>query len=321
LLDLGERLDFARLLARLPRLETPALSALPLDEWLGQQGFGAGLEGLVRALVRLTSYGGDPARQSAGAALQQLRLGAEGGVVYLDRGWQTLVDGLSAVLRDAGSELRSRSRVTEVEPEAGGWSVWTRDGRRFRSPAVILAGGPAVSRLVSGPAGATLAGLAEGVLPVRVATMDVALRHLPRPRARFALGVDRPEYLSVHSAAARLAPGGTALVLLARYLGSEPAPPDTRVGLERLLDALQPGWREWVVACRFVPELRVSEALVTASRGGLAGRPGVAVPGAPGLFLAGDWVGDEGQLADASLASGRAAALSAVATLSDAAAA
>jgi hypothetical protein len=45
------------------------------------------------------------------------------------------------------------------------------------------------------------------------------------------------------------------------------------------------------------------------------------VPGAPGLFLAGDWVGGEGQLADASLASGRAAALSAVATLSDAAAA
>ena len=41
-----------------------------------------------------------------------------------------------------------------------------------------------------------------------------------------------------------------------------------------------------------------------ATHGGLAGRPSVTVSGAPGLLIAGDWVGDEGMLADAAVASG-----------------
>src|SRR6185436_3998372 len=59
---------------------------------------------------------------------------------------------------------------------------------------------------------------------------------------------------------------------------------------------------------RFLPSLVVSNALVTAEDGGLAGRPPVEVPGVRGLCLAGDWVGPEGMLADASLASAEAAA-------------
>jgi len=37
---------------------------------------------------------------------------------------------------------------------------------------------------------------------------------------------------------------------------------------------------------------------------GLAGRPAVAVPRSPGLYLAGDWVGPSGWLSDAAMASG-----------------
>ena len=49
-------------------------------------------------------------------------------------------------------------------------------------------------------------------------------------------------------------------------------------------------------------------AMVTAAAGGTAGRPGPAVPGVRGLFVAGDWVGAEGLLADASVASAARAA-------------
>ncbi|MFQ5556512.1 MAG: hypothetical protein ACE5GB_03250 [Acidimicrobiales bacterium] len=45
------------------------------------------------------------------------------------------------------------------------------------------------------------------------------------------------------------------------------------------------------------------------------GRPGVRVPGRRRLFVAGDWVGAEGLLADAAVASGRAAAASVIATV------
>jgi len=53
-------------------------------------------------------------------------------------------------------------------------------------------------------------------------------------------------------------------------------------------------------------------ALATAGRGGLAGRPRVADSGLGHVLLAGDWVGPHGHLADASLASARAAAAAAI---------
>jgi hypothetical protein len=49
-------------------------------------------------------------------------------------------------------------------------------------------------------------------------------------------------------------------------------------------------------------------ALPTAVSGGFAGRPGPREPRIDGFYVAGDWVGPEGFLADASLASARTAA-------------
>jgi phytoene dehydrogenase-like protein len=174
---------------------------------------------------------------------------------------------------------------------------------------VLLATAPgAVTALVTD---AGLARAAEAARPVRAAVLDLALGSLPRPRATFALGIDEPLYLSVHSAIADLAPSGAALVHVMRYLGGgmDPDPAATEAGLQGLLDLVQPGWRGRVVHRRFLPDLVVSNALVTAAGGGLAGRPGPAVPGVPGLFVAGDWVGAEAMLADASAASARRAAL------------
>jgi hypothetical protein len=81
-----------------------------------------------------------------------------------------------------------------------------------------------------------------------------------------------------------------------------------RAELESALDVVQPRWRDRVVSARFLPHPTVSHWLVGAESGGLAGRPGPAVAGVEGLAVAGDWVGGEGLLADASLASARAAA-------------
>ena len=49
--------------------------------------------------------------------------------------------------------------------------------------------------------------------------------------------------------------------------------------------------------------------LPTAAAGGMAGRPDVAVPGLDDAFIAGDWVGTRGLLADAAIASGHDAAV------------
>lgn len=107
----------------------------------------------------------------------------------------------------------------------------------------------------------------------------------------------------MHTPAARLAPAGGAVIHVARYLG-ENDPPEVESHLEALLDRFQPGWHDRVVTKRFLPRISVTEAGLDA-RGE---RPGPAVPGLPRLFVAGDWVGAEGMLVDASLASARHAA-------------
>jgi phytoene dehydrogenase-like protein len=133
--------------------------------------------------------------------------------------------------------------------------------------------------------------------------------------------MDRPLYAAVHSAWAKLAPEGSALVHTLKYLQpDEPAEPlAIRQELEALLDLVQPGWRAEVVEQSFLPQMAPSNAVVLARQGGLPGRPGPAVPGIRNLYVAGDWVGAEGQLADACFASARSAArmiMSALATRS-----
>jgi len=147
-------------------------------------------------------------------------------------------------------------------------------------------------------------------IPIKAACLDLGLSRLPQPRARFALGIDEPLYLSVHSAVARLAPDGGATIHVAKYLDPDlphAAKSDERQ-LEALLDLIQPGWRELVVERRFLPSMTVYHALVTAAQGGPAGRPGPAVPNVANLYVVGDWVGPDGLLADTSLASAKRAA-------------
>ena len=147
-------------------------------------------------------------------------------------------------------------------------------------------------------------------MPVHAACLDVALARLPSSSATFALGVDVPLYFSVHSRTARLAPPGAELASAMKYLpaGTRADPARDLDELEAWLDLLQPGWRELVVDRRWLPSMVASNALVLARTGGLRGRPGPAVPDAPGLFVVGDWVGGEGMLLDASLASAERAA-------------
>ena len=136
---------------------------------------------------------------------------------------------------------------------------------------------------------------------VTASVLDLGVRRVPEHRLLF--GADVPYYCSVHSPPASLAPAGHALVTLLRYhrIGEHLDPHDTRAELEAhaALAGVAP---QDVVMSRYLHRMVVTHGLPLASTGGLAGRPGVAVPGRQGAFVAGDWVGSVGQLADASLA-------------------
>lgn len=310
LFGLSAKLEVGRLLATLPRLETEPLAGLTLRQWLDRSVRNPEVRSLLAALVRLSNYANAPDEQSAGAALRQLQLALSGNVLYLDGGWQTLVDGLAAAATRTGARIETSARVARVESGPGGRRVALAGGGALEAECVVIAVEPSVAAgLFGGAEGEALRRWAEACVPVRAACLDVGLSRLPQPRATFALGIDEPLYLSVHSARAKLAPEGAASIQVAKYLG--PGTSDAKADekrLEALLDLVQPGWRDVLLTRRFLPTMTVANAVVTAAQGGTAGRPGPEVPGADDVFAVGDWVGGEGMLADAALASARNAA-------------
>ncbi len=288
-----------RLLAALTGVVTGRATAPARTEgrsaaaWLDAS-FGPRVRPAVTMLTRVATYCADLDALPAAVAAEQLRRSVRPGVRYLDGGWAPMAAALAGRATGAGAQVRPGARVAALVP--GG--VRLRDGSEVRGRAVVLAGlTPAqVARLVV-PAGGR-APLAGDARPVRAACLDVALARLPRRSPTAVFGRDAPLYLSVHSASADVAPPGGAVVHVARYLVDDGPAPD-RGELEALLDRAQPGWREHVVHARFLPRIAV---VAHAGPRAAAGATGL-----PGVLLAGDWVGDEGWLADAALASGAAA--------------
>jgi phytoene dehydrogenase-like protein len=311
LLGFREKWCLGRLLATLPQLDPRPLDRVPLRDWITATAGSGHLHTLLRTLFRVSTYADDPERLSAGAALEQLKLALAGNVWYLDGGWQTLVDGLRDRAIEHGAGIIEKCGARSVVSEGDGVSVELTDGEILRSRAVVLAVGPKEAcELLDLPADAPLTRWTARCLPVRAACLDLALDRLPRPDHCVAFGLDRPLYYSVHSASARLAPDGVAVLHVMKYLGDDRSSPAGTVEqeLEGFLDRLQPGWRTHTLARRFLPGMTVTPALARADEGGLSGRPSVTLQEQPGVFLAGDWVGPEGMLADAAAASAEGAA-------------
>jgi phytoene dehydrogenase-like protein len=307
LLKLAAKAELVRLFSSLKHVKKEDLQDVSFQDWLEQQVRHPQARRFLLAGVRTATYANAPDLLSASLALSLLTAQ----VHYLDGGWQTLVDGLRQRAQEAGAHIMTQARVVAIEVAREGYTVRLAGGTSYAASAVLLATDPGTaSALVADGAHEALSRWAAQSVPARVACFDIALRRLPRPQNLFAMGLDCPLYYSVHSATARLAPKGSALIHTMKCLRpGEPAEPEaTRHELEALMDLLQPGWRAEVVEQYFLPHMVASNAIVQARQGGLPGRPGPTVPGLPNLYVAGDWVGPEGQLADACFASASSAA-------------
>jgi hypothetical protein len=107
----------------------------------------------------------------------------------------------------------------------------------------------------------------------------------------------------VHSAVAKLAPAGGAVIHICKYLAGASDASSDRRELEAFADLAIPGWRDRAEVVRFLPGMIVTPAAFSPQ-----GRPAVDELGIPGVALAGDWVGAHGMLADAAVATGLRAA-------------
>ena len=269
------------------------------EDWVASLGASPEVAGAARALIRVATYVADLEALPADLALAQLRTALGRGVSYLDGGWRTLVDGLSAAACGAGAVIEPRQAVSGIHGTAGDWEVSLAGGGTRRAAAVVVAaGGPVATRRLL-PVDPGWGALGP---EVTAACLDVGVAG-HRPPVVF--GLDRPLYLSPHAPPGNLAPAGASLVHVLRYGAG-----DARGDRRELRDLARVAGvdDERVVQERFLARMVVSHLLPTPAQG-LAGRPGVAVEGAPGVLVAGDWVGPSGWLADAAVASGRRAGL------------
>jgi phytoene dehydrogenase-like protein len=304
LLSDAEKSEMASVFRRLLDRSTGTPPGTSLQDALAALSQSSRVRSVLAAMVRLTSIVHAPKAAEGLALLDQLSAALTRRALYLDGGWGTMIDGLRSACVALGACLRSGCRVALVE-HGPPWRATPADGTALTARAVILAVNP-VPAIMLYPALKNLLGTTDTV-SAKVACLDIGLANLPRPNVLFALGVDRPLYFSVHSAAARLAPEGAALVHAMRYLEPSEKPDRNRLiaELEEFMDLTQPGWRDYERARQFLPAVPVISSIPLAAKGGTKGRPGVVVQN--GLFICGDWVGSAGLLADTAAASGRSA--------------
>jgi phytoene dehydrogenase-like protein len=299
LLELRSKFALVRFFSQVRRVDAATLGGLSCQAWLERQVASDELRKLLAGVIRVTTYCGDLEQLSARAVVEQLRTAFAGGVLYLDGGWGQLVDALVERARAAGVEFRFGARVEAIaRADHARWAVQVDRGV-IPCTDVVLASNPrAADKLLAPVLGQT--NFAGAARPSTAAVLDLGLRG-EWPGPRFALDLDNPIYISVHSDAAKVAPAGHTLLSLIWYRRHE-----EELSAEQLRERLDAHVRRWmpsfeqaVVVEQFLPSITVAHDLPLASREGCRAPSRLG----EGLHLVGDWVGDRGLLLDASMAS------------------
>ncbi|MDE0802388.1 MAG: FAD-dependent oxidoreductase [Acidimicrobiales bacterium] len=282
LLGWRDKFDLGATLAGIGRLDPTRLASQSTTEWVEDLSARPRVREIIHTVIRLATYTNAPDVLTAEVALRQVQLALGDGVIYLDNGWEQLVDALAA---DPRIRHAPADRISEL-PDA---------------PAVIVATGTPESTTA-------LTGTEFDTGPsAEVSVLDVGLSRPPRHDT--VLGIDPPMYLSNHGTPSGMTPPGASSVSVAEYLvpGTEPDRGRLRSFLEHA--GIEP---ESIRTERYLHRMTAVSAIATAEHGGLRGRPTVDIDQRAGVYAVGDWVGGRGHLLDAVLASAEDAARAAV---------
>lgn len=311
LLTFSGKINLMRLFMKLGKLDAQRIpAAMSVRQWAEAEVSDPKVRHIFYAICRTATYTLDPDYQLAAPALAQVQRSLKGGVLYVDGGWQTIVEQLRQKAQQAGVHIVSGKSVREIKHADGRVEkLIFADGEELSVSNVVSTASPSESaKLVQGAESTALSRWRTEARPVTAACLDLGLRKLPVSGLHVAFGLDQPIFFTDHSAGAKLSDNGEVVVHLIKY--NSPGTPDPKADEKLLLETmtmLHPGWEKEVVTKQFLPTITVVHDYPHIGKKQNA-VVGPEVPEIRGLYIAGDWAGHGELLADASAASARRAA-------------
>lgn len=303
----SEKMQFTQLIIQIWKMNVDKVETIGLSDWAEKEIKSPMIRHHFYALCRTATYTHAPHLQQARPVLRQLQRSLKKGVIYVDNGWETIVAGLRTKAENQGVIIRSDFKAERVEDGYPFKTIHCANGSTIEAENVIMAVPPAEAcRLVNNP---SLSLWKQQAVPITATCLDLCLSHLPNPDHQFVLGLDQPILYTNESRAAKVCKEGNAVVHLIKYHNPsslEYDPLANKDELEKVMDLLQPGWREALITQQFLPKITVVHDFPRVDQH----EPiGPEVPSTKGLYIAGDWAGHEELLADGAVASGKRAAM------------
>jgi phytoene dehydrogenase-like protein len=311
LFTFGDKIELVRLLRTIARANLEDTANVSVQQWLKSHIRRPRVLAFMTANARTFVYSSALDLVSADVFVLKMQLSLDHPIVYVDGGWQTIVDGLRKAAEDTGARILTGTPVEAIEEKDGqACGVRLQGGETVAASAIILAVSPREAvKLLPGGDASSIRKFIEGLTPARLACLDVALSRLPNLKYGVVQDLDSPRFMSTQSLYSRVAPEGAALIYTFKQLDpNQPTDPhQNERELEEFLDVTQAGWRDVLVERRFLPRIEAIGMLPAAATSGYRGRPDPQELDLRNLYLAGDWVGS-GFLSDASFGSAREAA-------------
>ncbi|GAB2558882.1 phytoene desaturase family protein [Gracilibacillus alcaliphilus] len=308
LLSWKAKFIFGKLMLKIMKLNTDSIPEISLMEWADAEISDPMARHIFYSICRLTSYTNAASLQLAKPVLKQVQRSLETGVLYVDGGWETIVQKLKNQAEACGAEILTNKNVTGIEHHEHYQIIQCSDGTVIHVPDCVVTAPPKEAmNMINGAEQTSLGLWKEQAIPLTACCLDIGMKKLPNPQHQFVIGLDQTLFFTNQSRAAKLSEDGTLVVSLAKYHHpkEEINTKTDKQQLESVMDLLHPGWREEVVVQQFLPQLTVSHDFPHVRR---KENPGPNIPEMKGIFIAGDWAGHEEVLADAAVASGKRAA-------------
>lgn len=309
LLNWKERIEWAKVFMKVISVPTETLADQTYEQWVQQTTSSANIQSLLYVLGRLATYCHAPNKASAKVTVSHLKT-VIGGVQYIDKGWQTIIDQLHNKAVISGIEVQTHKSVKHIElDEHHHFKLIISNEEELTAKYVLCTTGPQeLTHMLGEQSAFSQIDAFTKIAPVKGATYDVALTQLPDPKRLFVMSLTDPIYFSVHSNYARLSVDAHNAVLhVFKYYHPDEIIDGKKVKneLEQFLEKIQPGWKDYEITSRFIPQMTVNQRLPQIGDEQMLQRCKTLIPG---LYIAGDWTSPDSMLAEGAVSSGKQAA-------------